>query len=367
MRIARNHHGIAILLCLLISGGPTVDADEFEGLKLNQIQVIGSHNSYKLALDPSLLKLISRFNQNHAKALEYSHLTLGKQLDLGLCGLELDVLNDPEGGRFADPLGRRVQQSAGEEVLPYDAEVMKQPGFKVLHSQDIDFRSNCPLLHDAYRELRKWSETHPDHLPVVVTFNAKSGPSVLPGGVAALEFDKAALTAWDELSLAELGRKRLLTPADVQGSAATLEEAILTAGWPKLENCRGKFLLVLDESGPVRERYLGRKDSQNRVMFTTSPPGSPTAAVLIMNDPIADQAQIQKRVKQGYFVRTRADAETWEARRSDLSRFKAAAESGAQVISTDYYVIAPTISPTYVVRWDNGQYQRRNPLTAPAK
>jgi hypothetical protein len=357
-------HWFILSLWLTPLASLAVHGDDFDGLRLNQIQVIGSHNSYKLALDPSLLKLIGRVNEDHAKALEYSHLPLTQQLDLGLRGLELDVLNDPEGGRFADPLGRRLQQSAGEEILPYDAEVMQQAGFKVLHSQDIDFRSNCPNLHDAYRELRKWSETHPDHLPVIVTFNAKSGPSVLPGGVTALEFDEASLMAWDKLSLAEFGRDRLLTPADVQGSATTLEEAVLTTGWPKLDNCRGKFLLVLDETGPIRERYLAQRDSKNRVMFTTSPPGSPAAAVLIMNDPLAERAQIQERVKQGYLVRTRADADTWEARRSDVSRFTAAEESGAQLISTDFYRIVPEISPIYVVRWPDGKFQRPNPITA---
>jgi hypothetical protein len=356
-----------VLMSLVLATGSVVAADEFAGLKLNQIQVVGSHNSYKMALDPGLLKLVGRFNQDHAKALEYSHIPLAEQLDLGLRGLELDVLNDPEGGRFAKPFGRQLQQNAGEELLPYDTEVMREPGFKVLHSQDIDFRSNCPRLSDAYRELRQWSEAHPDHLPIVITFNAKTGPSVLPGGIAALEFDAAALEAWDELTLAELGRERLLTPADVQGQADTLEEAVLTTGWPKLTDCRGKFLLVLDETGPVRERYLEKSKAEKRVMFTTSPPGHPEAAVLIINDPVADRAQIQERVKQGYLVRTRADADTWEARRSDLSRFKAAAESGAQVISTDFYKVAPAISPTYVVRWEDGKYERPNPVTSPAQ
>lgn len=355
------------ILCLLWATVRPAYADEFTGLRLNQIQVIGSHNSYKLALDPGLLRLLSGLNQDHAKALEYSHILLEKQLDLGLRSLELDVFNDPEGGRYADPFGRRLQQNAGEKLLPYDAEIMKQPGFKVLHSQDIDFRSNCPLLRDAYRELRKWSEAHPEHLPVVITFNAKSGPSVIPGGISALEFDDEALKSWDKQSLTELGRDRLLTPSDVRGQSATLEHTVLTKGWPKLEKCRGKFLLVLDEVGPVRNRYLALPHSAQRVMFTTSPPGSSEAAVLVINDPIADQAQIQNRVKQGYLVRTRADADTWEARRSDLGRFAAAEASGAQIISTDFYVAAPAISPTYAVRFATGKYERPNPVTVTPK
>ena len=40
----------------------------------------------------------------------------------------------------------------------------------------------------------------------------------------------------------------------------------------------------------------------------------------------------------GYLVRTRSDANTTEARENDYSRFEAALESGAQIISTDYYL-----------------------------
>ena len=41
-------------------------------------------------------------------------------------------------------------------------------------------------------------------------------------------------------------------------------------------------------------------------------------------------------VRQGFFVRTRADADTKEARVNDTKRRTLAFESGAQVVSTDY-------------------------------
>ncbi len=42
-------------------------------------------------------------------------------------------------------------------------------------------------------------------------------------------------------------------------------------------------------------------------------------------------------MSEGYFVRTRADTDTTEARSGDTTRRDAALASGAQIVSTDYY------------------------------
>jgi hypothetical protein len=83
-------------------------------LRLNEIQVIGSHNSYKEAIKPPLMQqLMVRYSTLFA-TLDYQHVPLTHQLDLGLRKLEIDVVFDPKGGRFANPLG--VQQ---ESVLAF--------------------------------------------------------------------------------------------------------------------------------------------------------------------------------------------------------------------------------------------------------
>jgi hypothetical protein len=58
---------------------------------------------------------------------------------------------------------------------------------------------------------------------------------------------------------------------------------------------------------------------------------------MILNNPFISFATIQEFVKKGYMVRTRSDANTIEARNNDYSRWLKALESGAQVITTDYY------------------------------
>jgi hypothetical protein len=69
-------------------------------------------------------------------------------------------------------------------------------------------------------------------------------------------------------------------------------------------------------------------------------------------------------VEQGYMVRTRADADTEQARSGDTSRRDAALASGAQFISTDYPVPNPEFSD-YQVTIPGGGIARCNPVNAP--
>jgi hypothetical protein len=72
-------------------------------------------------------------------------------------------------------------------------------------------------------------------------------------------------------------------------------------------------------------------------MFSFYNETAPEAAIFNIQDPKPEFARIQRLVKAGFIVRSRADADTREARNHDLSRFEAAVTSGAQIISTDYY------------------------------
>jgi len=128
-------------------------------LKLNDLQVIGTHNSYKRAIDPTDLALIRASSKKRANGLDYSHPPLTEQLDAGARVLELDVYADPQGGLYADPLARRINPKSA----PYDAAPMRRPGLKVLHVQDWDYRSNCALFTDclAVRRIARAGERDP--------------------------------------------------------------------------------------------------------------------------------------------------------------------------------------------------------------
>jgi hypothetical protein len=351
---------------LTVAGDDAREPLDTTGLRLNQLQVIGSHNSYKRAIDAPLLRLMAAANSD-ANALDYAHPPLSEQLDLGLRGLELDVFYDPEGGRYAEPQGLELQRRMGLEPAEYDPQgKMQTQGFKVLHITDVDFRSNCPTLEDALTELRKWSDRNPNHLPVIVTMNLNDKAAPFPNATQPAPFDAAALDLLDETIRDGLSEERLITPDLVRGDAETLEAAILQRGWPPIDDMRGRFLWVIDEGGAKRQAYIdGHPSLRGRVMFTTSDPGTPEAAVLVINEPLRDAATIRQRVSEGYLVRTRADAETAEARAGDRGRSDASKASGAQVISTDYPLPDERLGTGYSVAFEGGGYSRRNPVTAP--
>ncbi len=346
----------ALTLCTLLAFLPP----NLNTLKINQIQCIGSHNSYKQAIDPALFSMLTKLDSTRFKAIEYSHSSLTEQLNLGLQNLEIDIYADTKGGKYAKPMGL----SLAKGQAPFDsAGVMTEPGFKILHIQDIDFRSNCLTFRQCLQELRRWSESHPNHYPVFVTMNAKNDTIRRPGFTIPEPFTAPVLAQLDSTLLATLGRNHLIIPDDVRGKAATLEAAVLAGNWPTMKSAQGKFMFVLDETGKTRATYLaGHPSLAGRVLFTNAEPGTPDAAVVILNNAIGDSAKIRTYVQRGYLVRTRADSDTKQARANDYRSFDAAQRAGAQIITTDYYAKSQFFPSNYVIRFPDGGYIRQNPV-----
>ena len=340
-------------------------AKKEDNLPLNHIQVIGSHNSYKQAIDPKLFAVLQKSDSVGISKIDYTHLPLTEQLQLGLSALEIDVYADTAGGKYAHPKG--LDWAPGQPA--YDAAgAMQQPGFKVFHIQDIDFRSNSPTFQGCLRELKQWSQTHPDHPPVFITMNAKDEPMKRPDFTVPTPFTAAVFNKLDQEILDNLGREYIITPDQIRGKYATLEAAVLHKNWPTLEKARGKYIFILDEVGEKRAAYIkGHPSLQGRVLFTDSEPGTPEAAIHIMNNAKKQFADIQTLVRKGYIIRTRADSDTQEARRNDKSSFEAAMKSGAQIISTDYYQPSTRFKSDYVISFPDGKYLRVDPLFAGVK
>lgn len=353
---------MAVTLLAACAGGTRTPARPGEEPPLRRSQVIGSHNSYKLGVQPELLDLMQTAGRR-GESVDYSHLSLTDQLNLGLRSLELDVCHDPDGGRYADPLGQKLLRARSVAPWPFpDAAALATPGFKLIHEPDFDFRSSPVRLEDALAMLRDWSRLHPGHTAVAVTMNCKQGSTGLPGATVAPAFEQETLERLDALIRSVMGRDRLVTPDDVRGDAASLREAVTTRGWPAAS---GRFIFVLDEGEDLRRRYLGAFPGLRRAtFFTTSPPPEPEAAFLVINDPVRDEAVIRGRVREGFLVRTRADADTREARTNDRRRFEAALRSGAHVISTDYYIPDRRRDERFVIRFEGGSFTRPNPVTS---
>jgi hypothetical protein len=325
-------------------------------LRMNDIQVLGSHNSYKVGIDRALMDILYKEDSALAASLEYEHIPVKDQLDLGLRSLELDIYLDPMGGKYAKPLGLRILDSLKISGKDFDEQKHSTPGMKVFHVQDIDFRSHYVTFQDALLEILAWSNNNPGHVPLIVTINAKDEIIEKYGFETPLPFTKEALDSIDLEIRGGIPEERLITPDLVRGSHKTLEEAILTEGWPLLETVRGKFLFVLDENRQKTETYTRDHPSlKERVMFVNVPPGNPEAGFLIMNNPQISYSRIQELVRKGYFVRTRADANTAEARKNDFSRWEKAKNSGAHVISTDYYHKSGYFESSYFVAYPGKQ------------
>lgn len=342
------------------------------GVRLNQIQVVGSHNSYHDEAPPEEEALRTQVDPVGEQALEYDHAPLKTQLRRQqVRQIELDVWADPEGGRYAEPLLRTLTHGG-----PLDP-VMERPGTKVFHIQEIDYHSNCLTLVRCLRAVRSWSRRTPGHLPVAIQIEFKDTPLPVEGlpvtFPAPLPWTTERMDGVDAEIRSVFREHELITPDDVRGSAPTLESAVLTKGWPTLASSRGKVLFLMDNDGAYRTSYLaGHPSLAGRVLFTNSTPGQPDAAFVKENDPVTDQARIRSEVRAGYVVRTRADTDTQQARTGDTTMRDAAFASGAQWVSTDYPVasLSARFGTGYAVRVPGGRIARCTPIApvnAPAR
>ncbi|WP_343617122.1 Ca2+-dependent phosphoinositide-specific phospholipase C [Novosphingobium sp.] len=309
---------------------------------MNDVQVVGSHNSFKARIPAAVMAKIRAMEPKLADGLDYYHLPLPQQLDAGVRQIELDVFADPQGGRYADPKGEQWAREAGERT-GFDRAVMLKPGFKSFHIPDVDYLSTCVTLVRCLTEVDRWSRAHPRHLPIMITINAADTPSNRPCISNPLPLDdRKLLDDLDAEIRSVLPGKRLITPDDVRGKAPTLREAVHGRGWPSLEAARGRIYILLDVRPAVSDVYrAGHPSLAGRAMFGWYPDDQPESAIQIVQDPLVDGAKIRQWVKEGAIVRTRTDANTVEARAHDLRKAQAAMASGAQAVSTDYYPGAP--------------------------
>lgn len=282
-------------------------------LRMNHLQAKATHNSYH----------IQKYTDSPAD-YAYTHQPIDVQLEtMGVRGFEIDLHWVPE---------------------------CKQ--HEVFHIPVIDDVSSCKRLTDCLALIRSWSDRHLGHHPLFVQIEPKDDGA-----------QQAALRAEtiEKEILAVFPREAVITPDEVKGSAATLASALATTGWPTLEKTRGRILFYLLASGgegDLRDVYThGNKDLDGRLMFVSSGPGEPFAGVAVIDDPVANRAQVDKAIAAGMIVRTFAE------KRNPLQTFGTEAlASGAQIIATDYP--APVAGVTWVFE-NPGKPSRCNAVTAP--
>src|SRR6201995_1142977 len=253
-------------------------AQSNDAIKLNQIQVIGTHNSYHAGIAPSEAKLWQAKYADAYKGLDYQHQPLAQQFDSGVRQIELDIYADAKEGLYAHPSGPANVAAAW---LPADPDfdpngIMMKPGFKVMHVQDVDYRSTCQPFTGCLQVIRQWSQAHPNHIPIFILVETKQGK---PHGKLHLTepepFTSTTFDALDAEIRSVFSPNEMITPDDVRGHYETLNEAVLAGNWPTLASARGKVVFLMDQRtvGPV---YLaGHPSLRGRVIFTNSEPGEP--------------------------------------------------------------------------------------------
>jgi hypothetical protein len=296
-------------------------------LRLSDVQVLGSHNSYHQRPDEASLKLAIAVNPA-AREWDYSRAPLDVQLDQGVRSFELDL-----------HLGA--------------------DGWEVFHAPVVDFRTSCRRFVDCLKIVRRWSDAHPGHVPVSFLLELKEEGFTLSSRYRRPE--SADLDLLDENVVEAFGRDRLVAPDDLRGDSATLPEAIRTRGWPTLEACKGKVLFILHETGRNRELYAkDRPALEGRAMFVNSTPPRPDAAAMVLDDP--RDRRIPTLVQEGFLVRTRVDTRSGRPTEERRSR---AFESGAQILSTDYPKGEADAESGYVVELPDGAAALAGPFAPP--
>jgi hypothetical protein len=250
--------------------------------------------------------------------------------------------------------------------------VMNKPGIKVLHEEDVDYHTNCLTFVDCLKQVKDWSDENPKAVPITILlqFDQGNGP-VFPGHPTQpmLPWTHDSFINAEEEVLSVFPRDRVVTPDDVRHDGMTLRDSVLNYGWPTLRDARGKVMFAMDN---LRPEYLQGNDPSlaGRLFFTNAQDNGdkPDAAFMVRDEAPQLHDTIIDLVKQGFMIRTRADAPTGEARSGDTTRREAALTSGAQLVSTDYPV------PGMAARFGSGYYAslpgdtvaRCNPINAPS-
>lgn len=278
-------------------------------VRINEIAVIGTHNSYQL-LTYTPRRIIS-------KILKHTHIvkirdksdfemdTLTEQLEQGVRNLEIDIETVDDNGSVS---------------------------FIVTHDPLIDNVSSCHDFSKCLEEIALWSDHNPGHIPVYLLIEPKGDVPEIKNmknfsAEYALEFDKV---------IREVLGDRLLTPDDAMGEYESFGEMRKADGWPTLKESAGKIIVILHPCS-ITEDYINTDPSiRTQAMFPALRFGDadrPCTSFILENNP-SDAvknntiAVDEKRI----MVRTRADDYP------DFSeeRYAATDVCRSHIITTDY-------------------------------
>jgi hypothetical protein len=335
----------------------------------NQIQVIGTHDSYHRELTPperAAFDTVAGRPGAYEQDTGYSHLTIKRQLARqNVRSLEIDLWPDPTGGLYSFPVLRRMA-NLGPQTDPD----WFKPGIKVFHIADADYRTSCVLFTTCLQQIKEWSDANPTHVPLFIMLELKSSDRnwVARGG--------AQSPAWDAVQYDEIDReirsifrdRDLITPDDVRKPGLSVNESIHRFGWPLLNDVRGQVFFHFNNVGntsPYTDN--GHPNLEDRVLFPNANPGQTNSAYRGRDEILDLFSEIQFLVRSNLIVRTRSDVSLGTVRRGDETPVQKALDSGAQVISTDFPTegMSARYDTDFVSQLPDGVPARCNPIIAP--
>ena len=271
-------------------------------IKLNDIQILASHNSYKKkGSDIGKFFIGLGASTEEANALKYEYKNFTDQFESGIRSMEIDLR-------------------------------LRKTQFMLTHVPLVDNGSVAPVFSLALEEIALFSENNPNHIPIIILMEIKDDWMILDHALQVIGSDQ--LEALNILINEKLG-DQLFTPSDMMETNKTLNETIQSTGWPSISELLGKTIFILHPSNFTQTYYEVDPTLQSLPMFLGVYPDAVDesyASFVVHNNPDVDA--IQALVASGFIVRTRIDAELVY----EQANYDAAVMSGAQILSSDYTV-----------------------------
>jgi hypothetical protein len=175
-------------------------------VRLNHVQMIGTHNSYHVA------PLIA-VDASH----KYTHKPLDQQLQGGVRAFELDLHGAADGK------------------------------IRVYHIQALDDGTTCSTLKECLQTLKSWSDARPTHTPIFVWFEIKNDASLTPAIADVLDVEREVLDV--------IPAERLITADFVRGRYPSARARVEAEGWPALRDVSGMFAFMLIDRDDLAKKY----------------------------------------------------------------------------------------------------------------
>lgn len=185
----------------------TLSTLKWKGLRINEVQVVGTHDSQHQR------GVLSFF----VPSWFYSMPPLTHQLAMGVRSLELDV-----------------------HWWGMDH------SFHTYHTFG-DAYTSCSCLYTCLKEINDWSLAEKNHSLVTIFFDPK---------VELVDWCKGRTNIQQHNTLNEIvqsvfGSSRLLLPTDIQGNYTSLRASVRSRGWPSVDSTKNKlmFVWIWDDGG----------------------------------------------------------------------------------------------------------------------